>query len=89
MGYDLRMSRIPQKVLVICLALDSVIPSQAQSSSGLAKQAAAVIQKATHLTPQAPVSVIRFHSEEEFGRFLSCDSETFTFYDVDQKSTSP
>ena len=38
------------------------------------------------LSPQAHISVIPFTGNEEFGNFLSHDGESFTFYDVDQKT---
>ena len=63
----------------------SAQPAFSQSSPVLSKQAAAVKQKASRLAPQSPISVVRFDAEEEYGRFVSSDPESFTFYDIDQK----
>ncbi len=86
MRYTLAMSCFLRKFLATTLALACIVPSQAQSSPAPTKQTAAVIQKASHLIPQAPISVTRIQGEEEFGRFVSSDSESFTLYDVDQKA---
>jgi hypothetical protein len=41
--------------------------------------------KISHISPNAPISVIPLHGEEVFGDFVSSDRESFTFYDVDHK----
>lgn len=73
--------------LHVVLAVSFVFgqPAFSQSSPVLSKQAAAVKQKASRLAPQSPISVVRFDAEEEYGRFVSSDPESFTFYDIDQK----
>ena len=52
----------------------------------LSKEVAAVKRKADTLTPDAPISVIPIHAEEEYGNFVSSNAEEFTFYDVDRKA---
>lgn len=60
--------------------------SSAQQSPTLSKRESAVKLKVDHLLPQAPISVLRFHADEEFGRFVSNDQVGLTFYDVDRKA---
>jgi hypothetical protein len=60
--------------------------SIAQQATPLSKNEAAVKQKAEKLSPLAPISVVQFHAEEEFGAFVSSDQEGFTFYDIDRKT---
>ena len=72
--------------LAVSLLAISTSRIDAQSNAGHLKQTAVVRQKASHLSPQAPISVVRFDAEEEFGRFVSSDAESFTFYDIDQKT---
>lgn len=58
----------------------------AQQVPLLSTKAAAVKRKADHLSPRAPISVVRSDADEEFGTFLSNDQEGFTFYDIDRKA---
>jgi hypothetical protein len=58
----------------------------AQQTPPVSKREAAVRHKAAALAPQAPISVVRIGADEEYGRFLSCDENGFTFYDIDSKT---
>jgi hypothetical protein len=80
------MKRLSSKVLVALLIFILVLTSSAQQVTPLTKQAASVKRKAETLALHAPISVIRIHAEEEFGKFLSSNQESFTFYDVDRKA---
>ena len=81
------MHRSLNLVLALSFAFrPSASPASAQSNPVLSRQATAVRQKANRLSPQSPISVVRFHAQEEYGHFLSSDPESFTFYDIDQKA---
>lgn len=82
----LRMKRFLPKVLAALLISTLALTSSAQQVGSLSKKAASVKRKAEALTPHAPISVIRIHAEEEYGNFVSCGEESFTFYDVDSKT---
>jgi hypothetical protein len=76
------------KSLAAVLISALVSTASAQQPVSLSKQAEAVKQKADHLAPNDPISVIRIHAGEEYGTFLSNDRESFTFYDIDSKSNA-
>jgi hypothetical protein len=69
--------------VLICVLTARTI--SAQQPPPLSKKASEVKVKVETLSPQARVSVIPVHGEEEFGTFVSNDPDRFTFYDVDQK----
>ncbi len=71
--------------LIACLLLVSASNASARQAPPLPRQAAAVKQKVDHLSPDAPISVLRVRGPEEYGKFLSNNQESFTFYDVDLK----
>ncbi|HWC00801.1 MAG TPA: hypothetical protein VG672_29045, partial [Bryobacteraceae bacterium] len=75
------LSRILAALLIPVVTLTTA----AQLTPPVSKREAAVRHKAATLAPQSPISVVRFGADEEFGRFLSCDQDGFTFYDIDQK----
>lgn len=62
------------------------VTGHSQQIAALSKRAAAVKQKADHLSARAPISVVRVDAEEEFGTYVSNDEEGFTFYDIDRKA---
>jgi len=68
--------------LIVALSQASI----AQQTTPLSKNEAAVKQKVEKLSPLAPISVVQFHAEEEFGTFVSSDRTEFTFYDIDRKT---
>ncbi len=74
------------KILAATLIAALALTSSAQQVAPLSPREAAIKQKADHLALNAPISVIRFHAEEEFGKFLSNDQESITFYDIDDKA---
>lgn len=57
-----------------------------QTTPRLSRKAATVKRQADRLSPEAPISVVRFGAQEEFGRYKSNDESGFTFYDVDRKA---
>lgn len=69
-------------VLIFALSQASI----AQQTTPLSKSEAAVKQKVEKLSPHAPISVVQFHAEEEFGTFVSSDQAGFTFYDIDRRT---
>jgi hypothetical protein len=73
---------------ILALVLMLVLPwtTCAQQGGINPKQAAKVKRKVETLAPNAPISVIPERSREEYGRFLSSDADSFTFYDIDLKS---
>jgi hypothetical protein len=64
------------------LAARSVSAQQPPSPSKRANEIKAKVEK---LSPQAHISVIPIQGDEEFGKFLSSDQESFTFHDIDRK----
>jgi hypothetical protein len=74
------------RAVAVSLALALPITSGAQLASPLSRKAAAIKRKADHLSPRAPISVVRLDADEEFGTFISSDQESFTFYDIDRKA---
>jgi len=86
---NLHPSPIPgslSKILASLLVLTMACTTSAQQASPLSPRAAAVKQKADTLAPDAKISVITLHGEEEFGTFVSNNQEGLTFYDVDNKT---
>ncbi len=80
------MPSIVLRSIAALLALAVPLTSSGQQvSSTLSKNALAVKRKAEHLSPRAPVSVVRRGAAEEFGTFVSSNQEGFTFYDIDLK----
>jgi len=73
---------------IACVSFDLPLGVDVQCSTGSTalKKAAEVKRKAEALSPHAAISVIPIHGEEEYGKFLSCGAEEFTFYDVDSKT---
>ena len=65
------------KIFAVFLVAMLVLTGNAQQTApvGLAKKAAAIKRKADSLTPQAHISVVRIHAEEEYGSFVSNDAE--------------
>jgi hypothetical protein len=63
-----------------------ILTSNAQQIAPLSKREAAIKRKVDQLSPDAHISVIPFHSGEEYGQFISGKQEGFTFYDVDRKT---
>jgi len=55
-------------VLIFALSQASIA-----SNHSAFKSEAAVKQKVEKLSPHAPISVVQFHAEEEFGTFVSSD----------------
>jgi hypothetical protein len=70
-------------VLICVLAARSV---SAQQPPSLSKRANEIKAKVEKLSPQAHISVIPIQGDEEFGKFLSSDQESFTFHDIDRKT---
>jgi hypothetical protein len=60
--------------------------TSAQRVSGLSRQAAGIKRIADTLSPGSRISVIPFHGAERYGTFVSNDSESFTFHDIDDKT---
>jgi len=63
----------------------NLAPINAQQSSTLSAQAAAIKATVEKLTAQTKITVTPLNGHERFGKYLSSDQATFTFYDVDQK----
>ncbi len=82
--FDMRIFSL--RIVASSLAFAFAITSSAQQVPSLSKKAAEVKQKADHLSPRAPISVVRLDADEEFGTFISNDQEGFTFYDIDRKT---
>lgn len=80
----MRISSLGIVAASLAFAFASTI--RAQQVAPLSAKAAAVKQKADHLSPRAPISVVRLDADEEFGTFLSNDQEGFTFYDIDRRA---
>src|SRR5258708_19228447 len=70
-------------VLICVLAARSVSAQQPPSPTKRANEIKAKVEK---LSPQAHISVIPIQGDEEFGKFLSSDQESFTFHDIDRKT---
>ena len=66
-------------------ALAMTNTSLAQQTLPASKQQARVMHKAQSLMPNSPIRVVQFHAEEEFGKFLSCDEQGITLFDVDRR----
>lgn len=84
--FPLRTQRVAVKCLAAFLISTVTLTSNAQQPAPLSKKEAAIKRKADQLAPHAPISVVRIHSEEEYGDFVSSDQQGFTFYDVDRKA---
>jgi cellobiose phosphorylase len=74
------------KTISVALIFALSQASIAQQTTPFSKNEAAVKRKVEKLSPLAPISVVQFHAEEEFGTFVSSDQEGFTFYDIDRKA---
>lgn len=60
--------------------------SNAQQPASLSKRAAAIKRKVDSFSPSAHISVVPFNGNEKFGTLVSSGQDSFTFYDVDQKT---
>jgi len=77
---------IPTTVMSALLIVFIPLTTSAQQVSVLSKQAAEIKRKTDTLSPGSRISVIPIHGAERFGKFISSDSESFTFHDVDDKT---
>ncbi len=79
-------SRFLHTVVSALLIVSIPLTTSAQQASGLSKQAAGIKRVADKLSPGSRISVIPFQGAERFGEFISNNSESFTFHDVDDKT---
>ena len=67
------------------IILFAAFSSPAQGVLPAAKRIEKARAEAARLTPGAKLSVVPVNGEEEFGKFVSSDRDSFTFDDVDVK----
>ena len=83
---DLWVLKLLKRIFVfILIATLNSASINAQQSSTLSARAAAIKAIVDKLTTQTKITVTPLNGHEQFGKYLSSDQETFTFYDVDQK----
>ncbi len=74
-------------IKILAMFLISILPvtGVAQQVSPLSKREAAIKHKVDQLAPHAKITVARKDADMEFGDFVSCDRQTFRFYDIDRR----
>ncbi len=80
------MKRLSSRILAGLLISLLTLTTSAQQLSPLSKKAADIKRRADALAPNAAISVIPFHGDEEYGNLRSSGADKFTFYDIDRKT---
>jgi hypothetical protein len=81
------MSRtLISKIITVPLSLILIGNASAQQVPALDKKSISIRRKADSLAPQARISIIYKRSGESYGKFLSDDAESFTYYDIDSQT---
>ena len=73
-------------VLVAAMIGSVTLNASAQQGISLTSREIAIKRKADALKPHAKISVILLNGPEQFGAYISNDTDSLTFQDVDRKT---
>jgi hypothetical protein len=82
----MKTRQIAPKIFATLLIVVITATGIAQPDSHTAKRTMAIARKVASLPLHAKISVIPLDGPEQYGEFLSNDSEGFTFRDVDRQA---
>jgi hypothetical protein len=83
-GLDWRMD-FRRHLCVLLLCSVTAMNCEAQQAAPAATKVDALRVRVGRLSQGAPISVVRVHADEEYGKFGAAGQDDFTFYDVDLK----